>query len=862
MIYHCCDELRRNAVAAHPTLNGIDYLEILDHDAPADSPRQRTVFVRLLKPVPPGFSTEQVRIEGGERTRDLRIEWVAAADSPPAEATASEVALFAALASPDRVLGVRVDRYGDYSPYRLRLVRSPLDDTPPQGFDPRLSEVEFSFKVECPSEFDCRPVTICPEEVAPAPLIDYLAKDYSSFRRLILDRLTQLVPGWRERSAADLGVTLAELLAYVGDQLSYWQDAVGTEAYLETARLRTSLRRHALLVDYHVHDGCNARVWLHVPVSAGGVALPQAGTRFYSRGPAAPPRIVPGSRDDSEALRGHPAVFEPLHDSTLHDTHNEIHFYTWGDRRCCLPAGATAATLTGHLAALAKGNVLLFEEVLGPLTEEPGDADPRHRHVVRLTSVRTFSPDDPTLPLTDPLTGDEITEIGWAAEDALPFPLCVSSVTDADHGERFIDNVSVARGNMVLADHGHTVADAEALGAVPPARLRYPPRRDANRCDPAPPLRIPPRFRPALASAPLTFAGTVLKTTIVAGASTTDRLSFDHQASAASALQWRMEDTLPAISVHSTLASAPDWESRRDLLNSDDDAPHFVVEVEHDGAARLRFGDGGHGRRPEAGAVFSARYRVGNGRAGNVGADTIVHVVSSDGDVLGVRNPMPAQGGVDLEDDAVVRRRAPQAFRRQERAVTPEDYAEVTQRHTGVQRAAATPRWTGSWHTVFITVDRTRGLPMDTPFEDDLTRHVERYRMAGQDTEFNDPIYVSLEIDLLVCVETSYLRSDVRAGLLEGLSNRVLPDGRRGLFHPDNLSFGQTMFLSPIYAAARQVAGVGSVEVTRFQRQGTEDSTFLADGFMRLGQLEIPRLDNDPNFPEHGVLRLTLFGGK
>ena len=163
---------------------------------------------------------------------------------------------------------------------------------------------------------------------------------------------------------------------------------------------------------------------------------------------------------------------------------------------------------------------------------------------------------------------------------------------------------------------------------------------------------------------------------------------------------------------------------------------------------------------------------------------------------------------------------------------------------------------------MFITVDRVRGLPLDAGFEDDLTRHVERFRMAGQDTEFNDPIYVSLEIDLLVCVQAEYLRSDVRAGLFEVLGNRVLADGRRGLFHPDNLSFGEAVFLSPLYAAARQVAGAGSVEVTRFQRQGTDDPHDLADGFMRLGRLEIPRLDNDPNFPEHGVLRLTLFGGK
>ena len=124
MIYHCCDELRRNAVAAHPTLNGIDYLEVLDNEAPAGSPRQRTLFLRLLKPVPAGFTAEQVRIEGGERVRDIHVEWVGPASSPPPVASAAEQAYFAALPAPDHVLVIRTDRYGDYSPYLLSLVRS------------------------------------------------------------------------------------------------------------------------------------------------------------------------------------------------------------------------------------------------------------------------------------------------------------------------------------------------------------------------------------------------------------------------------------------------------------------------------------------------------------------------------------------------------------------------------------------------------------------------------------------------------------------------------------------------------------------------------------------------------------------
>ena len=862
MIYHCCDELRRNAVADDPTLNGIDFLEVVDAAAPAGSPRQRTLLVRLLKNVPAGLDQGHVRIEGGERVREVAVEWAGAASGPLPEATAAETAFFGALAEPEKVFVVRTDRAGDFSRYQLRLVRSTSADEPPDDFDAPLSIVGFSFKVECESDFDCRPTTYCPEEPRSEPTIDYLAKDYPSFRRLVLDRLTRLVPDWSERSAADMGVALAELIAYVADQLSYQQDAVATEAYLETCRLRTSLRRHALLVDYHVHDGCNARAWLHVAPRGATVNLARAGTRFYTRVGGQPARITPDSGEDRTALAAGPAVFEPLHDTVLRRAHNEIALYTWGEERCCLPAGSTRATLASHLPHLRAGDVLLLEEVMGPSTGRAGDADPRHRHVVRLTGVVAFSPDDESgqAHLVDPLTGEDVTEVEWGEADALPFPLCVSSVADKEHGGAVLPAVSVVRGNMVLADHGRTLAP-EFLPAVSEPHLAYPSERDVDHCGETVEQPIPPHFRPYLAEGPLTVAATVRKVAMVDGKPRVEHVSFDPDGPASDAMRWRMEDTLPAVRLH--LLASPlgePWEPRRDLLNSDAGQPHFVVEVEHDGRARLRFGNDVHGARPRSGTVLVATYRVGNGRAGNVGADTIHHTVTT-ADVAGVRNPLPAHGGVDMEDAATVRRRAPQAFRRQERAVTPRDYADVTQQAAGVQRAAATMRWTGSWHTVFVTVDRVGGALLDDPFEAGLRRHVEPYRMAGHDTEFDNPVYVSLEIDLLVCVKRGYLRSAVRQGLLQELGNRTLPDGRRGVFHQDRLTFGDVVYLSPLYAAARRVPGVESVTVTRFHRQGQPDPRFLAQGFMRLSRLEVPRLDNDPNFPEHGVLRLSLVGG-
>ena len=87
--------------------------------------------------------------------------------------------------------------------------------------------------------------------------------------------------------------------------------------------------------------------------------------------------------------------------------------------------------------------------------------------------------------------------------------------------------------------------------------------------------------------------------------------------------EWRAKTTLasdpraarPAVELAGTLFGTEPWLPRRDLLGSDGDAAELVVEVEHDGTAILRFGDGVHGRRPETGTVFEATYRVGNGAA-------------------------------------------------------------------------------------------------------------------------------------------------------------------------------------------------------------------------------------------------------
>jgi predicted phage baseplate assembly protein len=303
------------------------------------------------------------------------------------------------------------------------------------------------------------------------------------------------------------------------------------------------------------------------------------------------------------------------------------------------------------------------------------------------------------------------------------------------------------------------------------------------------------------------------------------------------------------------------WTPRADLLASDRFAPEFVLEVESGARAYARFGDDVLGKRPSANAAFTATYRVGNGSAGNVGREAIAQMVTALRGLEFVRNPMVATSGVDPEALPRVRFDAPQAFRTQERAVTEADYARAAERHADVQRAAARFRWTGSWYTVFVIVDRKVGRPVDADFRREMRRHLERFRLAGYDLEVRAPRFAPLEIAIHVCANDGYFRADVKEALLRVFSAGEGTDGTRGFFHPDNFSFGDPVYLSRIYAAASSVDGVRSVEVTKFQRWGKAAAGELALGFIQPSPIEILELANDRSLPENGRLDIDVEGG-
>ena len=806
----CETDLRRAALLAQRThgtdITGIDYVVV--------SADQRSLEVFFIDREPPAELVtgrlDLFEITGGRRVVVHVVD----------------VGATAGTAGTRSSLHLELSSSGDFSDYVLEI-HQPSGG--PTILDELYRRVAFNFKVDCPARFDCEPPS---PPVAPPPPgieVDYLAKDYASFRQALIDLIPRLSPQWTERLAADLGMTVLELLAYVGDQLSYYQDAVANEAYLATARQRVSVRRHARLVDYHMHDGASAQAFVHVALIAGATLTVAADqplqllTRIDVPIGAEPPGTVIRGADAAEAARLADAVFETFSAGRLDARLNRIEIHDWGDAGCRLPAGATSVDLRGDLRdALGAGDLLLFEEVGDPATGDATLADPAHRQVVRITSVGF---------VRDNLEAVDLTRVAWDPADGLAFALTVG-------GGATGVIPTVARGNLLLADHGATVSET------------------GRTADPIATGNRAPRF--TLENGPLSFRPAV-------------------PTSGPAALLGRVDPHGAAPQVR--VSSGTDtWNAVDTLLRSGAFDLDVAVETGDDGRGLLRFGDNVFAREPDGDAVFDVAYRVGIGVEGNVGADAIHHVLERGGlafplaDVVEeIRNPLPAWGGIEPESVAAVRVDAPAAFRAsQDRAVTEADYASIAERHPLVRRAVARFRWTGTWHTVFISIDPAGRVGLEPSAAASIAAFVERFAQAGYDLEIVAPHYVPLAVTLEICVEPDHFRPDVEEAVRATLASGIGPHGRPGFFHPDNFTFGQPLYLSRLYAAVADVDGVDSVVATRFGRLADDEPETggpfsranLDRGQIPIGPLEIARLDDDPDFPENGLLRLTMEGGK
>lgn len=1062
IIRKCSDEERRNILKSQEcTLNGIDYLEVYplgtivrsygsaaadDHgngdkeEQEEEEENYNTILVVYCFREITDTEKLKVLIKGGIRIKDIKIKWIKRADElidKPSSSTRDPNTikvqdytygneLLSIIRSTqrhdktdgklDNVLIVCTDREGDFSEYTLCIVSKEDETKLPPKFDVVFSQVKFFFKFLDSKNFDKTDArqydSSCSSDLCGAidyfnePIIDYMAKDFASFSRLMLDRLSIIMPEWGERSAADIGIMLVELFAYVGDHLSYFQDAVGTEAYLPTARSRISLKRHARLLDYPIQEGSNSRVWVcfefdstfhndQEAIIPDGTILLANGANYNNNNDnngasTRTKQIIIYDEDElAQRIKDGDECFQTVGDTkNFCYERNEIHFYTWSNSHCCLPAGSTHATLMGdnETLKLQKGDILIFEEVevhqlsssSSTLTSEPAAsyhgssndtndsddaydgnnnnsnrtalrANPLRRHAVRIEEVSKEKKHDMLFDV-------DVIEVSWNIEDALPFPMYICEDLQANKNQPYLLTTATAtkltnsgkchlntvvRANVVLAEHGRTVY--EFLGATPGTPhqanfnpslslkpLTYRPHAIANYSYNLPNLS---------ANATINFPGTTVTTPSI-------RLYEVKAISDKKIDDIKKENTImsfkefqSAIANSKSKLSAELWNVKQDLLQCNEFDQSFVVEVDSDGTASIRFGDDKYGKSAPISTygithLFYAKYKIGNGISGNVGADTITQManIASNNDIAtniinkgslstidprfitNIRNPLAARGGREPETSKSIRKFASRSLQLSFRATKEEDYIRLLKSHPKIKKAMARIIWTGSWYTVYITIERNDGRRIiDDKFKSEIEEFLNRYRLAGYDLDISGPIYVPLYILIKVHVASNFFRNEVKHQLLQkygnsdpsrdwyrfyrqreeqqlrqqqqyqqelgistvssttATSNNIMMSTSSTqstdeicFFDSNNLNFGQSVQKSKIRKIALSVPGVQSVDILQFRRlDEIENNSNNNDNneIIELAANQIPRVDNNPDNPEYGRIELILEGG-
>ena len=725
-------------------------------------------------------------------------------------------------------LRLRVQPIGDYSTYTLRVVDPVID--------PIFSDIRFKFRPGC-FNLNCAPEWSAGAAPVAATPIDYLAKDYDSFKHVLIGAMQERVPGWRPTSEADLDQVLIDLVAADADEISDFQDRVANEACLATARKRVSLARHARLMDYHVHQGNQATTWLAVQVAASTTVAAGFGawTGMNWNDPGA-------------------VIFTSQEPCDCRVVLNELALYHWNGLVTALEAGATEAdlrlpapldpTLQANADELRdlfrSGSVpyLLIEQTLNPETGTVNGRDTRARQLLGIVAG-----DGAADSLLDPATDEWFVRVRWRPEDKLQRCYCFLT---RHSGQPVQDRAALFHGNLLRVAHGRPhqtvfrapdapLAPAGMGDFVVTAEASYEPTSWGALC--------------TLPHSPLAYRNTP------AGGE---------------------RPPLSSLTV-AVGGFAGVWEERSDLIESAAGDEHYIVETDEYGVSRVRFGNDANGRALPIGSVVTCSYQVGQGTAGNVGADRITGFdAAAVPEVTGIWNPFDVGDGRDPEPAQEIVRRVPEAYReRQMRAVTLEDYVKRAEELPQVAHAAARYAWTGSWRTVRVAID-----PRGTTVLDDRTlaaieAHLDAVRLIGEDLEIRPAQYLPLDIQMRVCAHANYWPAHLDAVLQQEFSAGYTPDGRQGFFHPDLWTFGQPLYASQLIGRALSVPGVERVLSVSIRRWHSLSGVALVNVTLApedvpqscvekldVTAFEIIQVENDPNFLEHGRIQFDIRGGR
>jgi len=210
-----------------------------------------------------------------------------------------------------------------------------------------------------------------------------------------------------------------------------------------------------------------------------------------------------------------------------------------------------------------------------------------------------------------------------------------------------------------------------------------------------------------------------------------------------------------------------------------------IVQTD-DGNTFAVFGDGVFGAIPANGAEIRATFRIGGGRRGNLGKDTIKRKVNVPQQVLTVTNPASANGGDDAASMKEAREGIPATISTLERAVTEDDHEKLAKQVAGVAKARAAAGIPAGSNRVRVWIAPSGGGQPTSLLKNSVSTFLKTKKMVGKRIELAGAIYKDVRFHVLLHVNENFRAADVNQATRNGLLNTT----GTGLLNFAQLDFG------------------------------------------------------------------------
>ncbi len=258
------------------------------------------------------------------------------------------------------------------------------------------------------------------------------------------------------------------------------------------------------------------------------------------------------------------------------------------------------------------------------------------------------------------------------------------------------------------------------------------------------------------------------------------------------------------ISVEDEFNEQQEWERVETFIDSGSDSLHYKAFEDPLNRIFVTFGDGIHGKIPMNGAHIFADYRLGGGKVGNVGAETLIKPKTTLPGLTSVINEEQATGGEDQETVEEAKEKAPLVHRTRYQAISKEDYEVLAETISGVKRAYAEPaaEWFPNGVTVYL-------IPTDGDYTSQATKNeVEEYLservLLTTQLFIEDPSYI--EVDLTVDLY-------IRDGFDENTIHQEAHDRLDDLLSIQKRDFKDSLYLSNVTYTLMNIGGVNNAVV-------------------------------------------------